>query len=135
MVQMPCPELLHLGLDRRVEKGRSPSIEAEDTRIARCMAEEDSQSLCREIAASLAFQLAEYRKNGFEVAGLLGINGSPTCGVETTWFDGREQDGHGVLIRTIEAELEWKCPSVAMRGIKAYRPKEAADAVRELLDR
>ena len=85
MLQMPCPELLCLGLDRQVEPGLHPTVEAEDTRVAQRMTEEQARTICRKIVDDLVYQLVEYRKNGFELVGVLGINGSPTCGVETTW--------------------------------------------------
>ncbi len=134
IIQMPCPELLYLGLDRQVDRGKCSTVEEEDTRIAQRMAGENGKALCREIANSIVFQVEEYRKNGFEIMGLVGINGSPTCGVETTWFNGQEQDGPGVLIKILSDDLNQRCLSISMRGIKAYEPQKAAATVAELLD-
>ena len=97
LIQMPCPELLCLGLDRQVEKGSKTTIESEDTRVALKMNEEQSVSICQEIIDALTYQLGEYRKNGYKILGAIGINGSPTCGVETTWSNEREMAGAGFL--------------------------------------
>ena len=39
MIQMPCPELLHLGLDRQVKIEYNLVIEEEDPRIDECTAQ------------------------------------------------------------------------------------------------
>jgi predicted secreted protein len=133
LVQMPCPELLFLGLDRQVDRSSDATFAAEDTRIAGRMAEPAAQALCNEIANNLVYQIGEYRKHGFEIVGLVGINGSPTCGVETTWRDDQDQAGPGALIQALIRELERKGYSLPMRGIKAYEPRNALAAVMELL--
>jgi predicted secreted protein len=133
IVQLPCPELLLLGLDRQAIAAACPTVPAEDTRIARRMVEEAGQTLCREIARSLVYQIAEYRKNGFEIVGMVGINGSPTCGVETTWSNDREHAGQGVLIQALCEELDRRGYAIPLRGIKAYEPQQATAIVMDLL--
>jgi predicted secreted protein len=133
IIQMPCLELQYLGLARQAERGADSTVEAEDTRIARRMAEEAGRTLCREMAGRLVRQVAEYEANGFEVVGLIGINGSPTCGVDTTWSEGRELRGQGVFIQELADELEKRSLSIPMRGIKAYEPQAAVSVVTELL--
>jgi predicted secreted protein len=132
IIQMPCPELLYLGLDRQADRSSNATVAAEDTRIAGRMAEPAAQTLCREIANNLAYQIGEYHKHGFEIVGVVGINGSPTCGVETTWRDDQDQEGSGVLIQALIRELDRKGLSLPMRGIKAYEPQNALRAVMEL---
>lgn len=39
IIQMPCPELLYLGLDREVDPRMSRTVESEDTRVAKRMKE------------------------------------------------------------------------------------------------
>jgi predicted secreted protein len=129
IVQMPCPELLHLGLDRQVDPGAAVTVESEDTRVAQRMNEEPARALCREIAAGFVYQIREYKKNGFEVLGVIGINGSPTCGVETNWADGEEQNAPGVFIRALSAALEEAGITLPMRGVKVYQPEKAVEAI------
>lgn len=133
IIQMPCPELLALGLDRGAEEGANPTVESEDTRIAIRMKEAKAQSICQEIVNNIIRQLEEYRKHGFEIVGLVGINGSPTCGVETTWSDNEEREAPGLFIETLVKELEKRDISIKMRGIKAIEPGEALTAVKQLL--
>jgi predicted secreted protein len=133
LLQMPCPELLCLGLDREVEQGANPSVESEDTRIALRMAEGDARAMCQEMVDGLVVQIEEYHKNGFDILGVVGINGSPTCGVESTWADNREKEGPGLFIHLLQASLAARGTSLEMRGIKAYEPKEAVRTLRDLL--
>ena len=133
IVQLPCPELLYLGLDRRVDRNAATTIESEDTRVAERMADAQGRALCRELAGQLGYQVEEYRKNGFDVIGLVGINGSPTCGVETTWSNGREEQGAGIFIQMLTAECHQKEVPLSMRGVKAYEPRRAVAVVMELL--
>ena len=132
IVQMPCPELLYLGLDRQVDKDAATTIESEDTRVAQRMNEELGRTLSRRLARNLVHQIDEYERNGFQVVGLLGINGSPTCGVESIWADAAEKPGAGVFIQSIQEECRRKNISLPMRGIKAYEIPSALDAIREL---
>jgi predicted secreted protein len=129
---MPCPELLALGLDREVEKGTQPTVESEDTRIAVRMAEQPARSLCQKLVDEVLFQIEEYQKNGFDVAG---INGSPTCGVESTWSDGQEREGPGVFVHALQASLAARDIALPMRGIRAYDPDEAVRTLDDLLRR
>lgn len=132
IIQMPCPELLYLGLDRQAERGASTTIESEDTRVAQRMVEEQGQALCQEIVHDLVYQIEEYRHNGFEVIGIVGINGSPTCGVEISWSNGRAASGPGVFIQLLEEECHRRAIDVPMRGIRAYEPAAAVSVISEL---
>lgn len=128
IVQMECPEMLHLGLDRQTDPAASPSVAAEDTRIARRMEEAAAQDIVEGIARHVVAQIADYRCHGFSVIGLLGINGSPSCGVETTWRDDHEPAGYGQLVAALARQLEAKGLSIPMRGIRSSDP-EAAQAI------
>lgn len=133
LVQLPCPELLYLGLDRGKAAGSAATVEAEDTRVARRMGEAGARALCRQLVAGIVYQLEEYRKHGFEVAGLVGINCSPTCGVETTWSDDREHAGQGVFTKLLGDELAARGLAVKAAGIKAREPEQAVRAIAALL--
>jgi predicted secreted protein len=133
ILQMPCPELLCLGLDRETKREAHPSIEEEDTRIAIRMKERKARAACRKIVDDLVFQIEEYKKNGFGIVGVIGINGSPTCAVEMTWSDNREKEGPGVFISLLMEELGKRSISVPMKGIKALEPKKSVASLREFL--
>jgi predicted secreted protein len=134
ILQMPCPELLCLGLDRQVEAGIHPTVESEDTRVAQRMVEDQTQTLCHGLVSDLVYQVEEYQRNGFTLVGIIGINGSPTCGIETTWANDREEQGPGVFIKMLNEESQKRCISLPMQGIKAHESQQALAAVKVLLD-
>jgi len=131
IVQLPCPELLALGLDRQADPGLPSTVESEDTRVASRMSEEDAAGVCRRIANDVVQQIQEYVRNGFEAAGVLGINGSPTCGVETNWRDGDEAPGPGVFVSCLQERLRLAGISIQFRGIKARESQQAVMAAGE----
>jgi predicted secreted protein len=66
LIQLPCPELLHLGEDR------PPTTREEyDT--------PEFRSLCKTLLHNPMMQIKEYQHHGYEILGILGINESPTC--------------------------------------------------------
>jgi predicted secreted protein len=133
ILQLPCPELVCLGLDRGTERGTVTSVEAEDTRIGRRMSEEGSRRTCRNLVSGVVQQLDEYRKHGFEIVGLVGINGSPSCGVETTWSESEEVAGPGVFIKVLQETCAGT--PLPMVGIKASSPIHATEQIRRLVSR
>ena len=133
VIQMPCPEMLCFGLDRQTDLNAQPSVEAEDTRIAIRLSEPAYRRMMQEMVEQLLFQILEYRKHGFEVLGVLGINGSPSCAVEQTWVADAPQEGSGVFIEILMATLEKNDIHLPMRGIRAAEPGHAVAAVRALV--
>ena len=134
MLPMACPEMLHLGLDREADSAARPSVASEDTRIARRMTEPAAQAIIAQIADSTAQQVADYRRHRFSVIGILGINGSPSCGVETTWRDDVEPPGYGELIRALMERLGSIGEPVPGRGIRSSDPARAVETLRGLID-
>ena len=118
IVQMNCPELCCLGLDRGNVHGAERPVVEENTRIRRAM-EEDGPRQKREALADLvAEQVQEYHKYGFQVLGIVGANRSPNCGVETTSDFDREVEGRGAFMEAIAQRLEAAGISVPMLGLK-----------------
>jgi predicted secreted protein len=134
IIQMPCPEFFRLGLDRQTDSLSNPTVESEDTRIAKIMADQESRQICERMADDVLYQVEEYIKNGFQVIGLLGINGSPTCGIETTWADFQELKGFGAFIKILDSKLTEKGIKLKMKGIKANDPVLALKAANSLID-
>ena len=66
ILQFPCPEMAFLG------EARPPKTKEEyDT--------PDYRTLCQQLAAPLVKQVVDYRNNGYQILGLLGIGESPSC--------------------------------------------------------
>ena len=115
IVQMPCPELMVLGLNRGHIAIRS-GLESIPAREA-----------IRKLGEALAFQVRQYRDAGVTVLGVLGKNGSPACGVEkTSRSDGQGPiDGQGVFIELLRDELRRNGGEVPVAGTMDSEPGAA----------
>ena len=101
MVQMPCPELECLGLDRtgRIKGGQDLGIR--ETLLG------EAAEACRALVKGVLREVREYRKHGFEVVGVIGNDGSPACGVDFTHYLGRGfAPGRGAFITMLQEELQ-----------------------------
>ena len=134
IVQMPCPELLCLGLDRgNIDGAGSPVVE-ENTRIRMMMGRKSAADKMRRLVGDLVWQISEYRQYGFDIRGIIGVNRSPSCGVETTSKDNREVKGEGVFIEAIRNELGTKGMHPKIVGIKALKMEQAIESIKKLID-
>lgn len=97
VVQLPCPELCCLGLDRGDPKGGERPVVAENTRIRRAMGQPEASARLRELTDQVVWQIREYQKHGFAVLGIVGVDRSPCCGVNTTSDQDRELPGRACL--------------------------------------
>lgn len=110
IIQLPCPELPVGGCKRW-----AATIEQYDTPHYR--------EACEILAEEIAMQVREYLRCGYQVGPLIGIDGSPSCGVlETTsgpWGGYADAEryaeilaeksrvsGTGVFMRSLAARLE-----------------------------
>lgn len=119
IVQMNCPELCCLGLDRGDVHGAERAIVVENTRIRRQMQQQPAAG--RHSGAGRTGPVAdfEYEAHGFTVCGIIGMNRSPCCGVDTTSDRDQEIAGQGVFISAIQSALQTAGYSIPMVGIKA----------------
>ncbi|HBM14812.1 MAG TPA: hypothetical protein DD381_00450 [Lentisphaeria bacterium] len=132
IVQMPCPELLLMGIDRQCKSGTHPSIESEKDRVSLKMNDAEGKKFCESLAENMILQIEEYQKNDFKVLGIVGVNKSPTCGVETTWSDGQKRKGRGVFLDILSTHLNNKKIKIPIIGIKTEEPEKALEAVSKL---
>jgi len=70
--QLPCPEFSYLGLPRE------PMTRDQYKEI------EGFVAFCRELAKDVADYIKKLKSSGFEIKGIIGIAGSPSCGVIQT---------------------------------------------------
>jgi predicted secreted protein len=114
VLQMPCPELYCLGLDRsgRMRDGK-------DIGIREALLESEGREGCLQLVDSVMVDVREYGKHGFEIVGVVGNDGSPACGVATTHYvDGSERPGAGafmMMLRQALVEAGFNVPFVALR--------------------
>lgn len=90
IIQMPCPEFLCLGLEKELY-GEIPASE-----LRECF---------RNIATGVVDQVQAYLELGYEIAGIIGMNPSPSCGVEVS-------KGKGTMLGLDRDTSEVKEPGV-----------------------
>jgi predicted secreted protein len=66
IIQLPCPELKHLGLNR-------PPLSKEDYDNL------EYRQLCSQLAENIVEEILVYKKENYRIIGLIGIQESPTC--------------------------------------------------------
>lgn len=71
IIQLPCPETTYLG-----GKRWGMTREQYDTPFYR--------RHCRQLLSPYVEQLLDYRRNGCSIEAVIGIDGSPSCGVHST---------------------------------------------------
>ena len=122
IVQLPCPELMVLGLRR----GR----QALPSRTIRGRLEmEESQVRLKHLVDQVVYQIKEYQAQGFQVIGILGKNESPTCGVRTTLQMRVRGEAEGVFIRLLRQGLKAEGLDVGVQGIDGHCQQLAIDWV------
>ena len=134
IIQMPCPELLCLGLDRGDPHGEERNVVVENTRIRKALKEESSYKKIDSLVDQVVFQIEEYLKHDFMVKGIIGVNRSPSCGVETTSMNKEEVPGKGVFIDTLEEKLSEKEIDIKIIGVKTSEIDKSIDKVKRLLN-
>lgn len=134
IIQMPCPETLCLGLDRGDIHGGEREVVVENTRIRQEVEKTTSTEIINNFVNQIIFQIEEYIKNEFKIVGIIGINRSPSCGVNTTSKNNQEVAGEGVFIEILRKALEEKGIIIDMIGIKACETEKALIDVKRLLD-
>jgi predicted secreted protein len=122
IIQLPCPELLVLGLGRDRDV---PPLETIDEGLEL----PEAQVRLARLIDEIIFQIKEYQWQGFHIVGILGKNGSPSCGVETTSVRSRFGPGEGVFIRLLEQRLKAESLDIDVKGIDDHRQQEAVDWV------
>ena len=78
------------------------------------------------------YQIEEYLKNRFSILGVVGINRSPSCGVETTSMNNEEVGGMGLFMKAIHGELSDRGIPVHMIGIKTSQRDKSLARLKEL---
>jgi predicted secreted protein len=131
LIQLPCPEFLQYGARRW-----GHTCDQFDNVFFR--------DYCRRMLGPVLVQIQEYLENPeeFELLGVLGIDGSPSCGVKYTcrapWggeFSGRDvtdllkscklSEGSGVMITILGEMLAQKGITMRMEGLFAPQPERA----------
>lgn len=132
IIQLPCPEIMCLGLDRRDIRGGERQVVVENTRIRYELKKRDSIRIINDLVEQIMLQINEYIKNGFNILGIIGVNRSPSCGVNTTSENNQEVPGEGIFINILRKELEMKQIKINMIGIKGSETRKALEFIESL---
>ena len=131
--QMPCPELMCLGLDRGDVRGGERLVVIENTRIRRELEREDISGKIETYVEQTVHQIEEYLRHGFSVLGIIGVDRSPSCGVATTSDENREIPGRGLFMQRLSEELESRNLAISLIGTKGSRVQNALVDIQMML--
>jgi len=133
IIQLPCPELMSLGLDRNDKNGSSREILEENSRIRILMESKVKLEMLKKLTEPVVYQVEEYIKYGFDIIGLIGINRSPSCGIESTSINNKEEKGKGIFVDVLLKELAKKRIRIKAVGVKTSEVQESINVVKQLL--
>lgn len=120
IIQLPCPELLYRGLSRK-----PASRNSYDT--------PEFRRICREIADQAVKLARGYEQEGVRVMAYLGVEGSPSCGVEWTHFKEDEAEkGSGVFTEALSEAMGKAGIQIMFLGLPE---KEKYGEIEELLEK
>ncbi|MBU1109958.1 MAG: DUF523 domain-containing protein [Candidatus Riflebacteria bacterium] len=71
IIQLPCPEMTFIGLKRWGMTREQYDIPT-------------YKNHCRNILMPIVYQIQDYLLNGYIIEGIVGVDGSPSCGVNNT---------------------------------------------------
>ncbi len=139
IIQLPCPELTLYGTKRW-----GHVKEQFDTPYFR--------EHCREIFGPYLRQIKDYLSSDYQIIGLIGVDGSPSCGVnktcssnrwggeflETTSIQDKIEDldysnNSGVFIEEIRQVLNREEIDIPLLAIDETEPKKSKEKIKELL--
>ncbi|MBN1458655.1 MAG: hypothetical protein JXA57_03905 [Armatimonadetes bacterium] len=128
VVQMPCPELHCLGLDRsgRLRAGK-------DIGIREALLEGKGESACDRLVALVLRDVNEYLQHGFEVIGVIGNDGSPACGVNITSYLEGEASGEGAFMMKLRKELTTRGLDLPFVALRDHEWAERTAEIKKLL--
>ena len=128
IVQMSCPELIYAGVSRQPQ-----TKDQYDTAMFR--------SHCRKIANEIVDQIQDYEKCGISTEIVIGVDGSPSCGVNETSKGSTCENmskhervkGSGILIEELHFALKERKISIPFYGIRYERLAEDLANIEKLL--
>lgn len=118
IAQYPCPELGCLGL------GREGLIYDQLSSVA-------CRRYLRSLARDIVYQISQYRKHGFKVPAVLGIDCSPSCGVNCHAYNGAKP-GKGAFMEELSEALKKAGIEIALIGVADEKPEEALAELKSL---
>jgi predicted secreted protein len=119
IVQMPCPEAQCLGLEKTGWASKPTA---------------DIRACFHNVAVGVADQIQEYLGFGYQIVAIIGMNPSPSCGVEVTKGKGTmlglnrdtsEIEGSGVFFEELKSLIKERgLPPLPIWGVRRTLPGE-----------
>jgi predicted secreted protein len=114
IIQISCPETYCLGLGRF------------DVRVG--LEHPAGMERLRRLIDDLIFTIREYLFQGMEVVGIIGKEGSPSCGVSQTWYNETGHGpGQGVFIRELKKTLSQEHLDIPVIGVADHEQEKAIE--------
>jgi len=125
MIQGPCPEFEILGLGRRGQTAEKMfgGYEHADGEIYDQLSVPDNRRQLTAFAESLVSKAQRYLEHDFEIVAILGVGGSPACGVNVTYYE-QLRPGKGAYIEEVEAALDRAGLSIPLVEVNDLKPEE-----------
>jgi predicted secreted protein len=118
IIQMPCPELGCLGLGR-------------EGLIYDQLSAYGNRRYLKALARDVAYQTRQYLKHDFRVLGILGINCSPSCGVDCHAYNGAKP-GKGAFMEELTEELRADGLDIPLVGVADEAVEKAIPKIERL---
>lgn len=134
IMQLRCPELFCLGLNRMDDLGYDRDVVVENSRIRTLLEGEANLWKIRNYVTEILYEVSEYQKHGFHILGIIGVNRSPSCGIDTTSKGDREIRGVGVFMKELKTGLENQGMEIPMVGTKTSDKDGSVKAVQALIE-
>ena len=110
IIQMPCPHLILLQEKEKCKKSFNNNDNLDDS-----WKSSDLSYLYSKHLNSYMMQVDEYKKQGFKIAGLIGVRKSPTCTLKS--LSGESKSGQGVFMNILKQKLEDRDIRISMANI------------------
>jgi len=110
IIQMPCPELTYAGILRKSQTKNQYG----DAKF---------RNHCRKIAEEIVEQIQEYSKGKIKTRIIIGVDGSPNCGITDS----------GILIEELRSMLKKKGLTVPFYGIRYERLSEDLNNLEKMI--
>lgn len=120
IIQMPCPEIRFEGIRRKpAGKTRYDTVEY--------------RRLCRGIAEEVVSFIEDMIDEGYDVLGIMGVENSPSCGVNYVIERRWRVKGRGVFMEELEGVLRERELDIPLIGLDIYRVEKTLGELEELL--
>jgi len=124
IVQMPCPEIEHLGVSGPTGEDTKEQYDTPGYRAC-----------CLQLAQHIVGQAQQYVNAGCQVVCVLGVEGSPSCSVTTVPTRNGPAEGSGAFFEILLAEFRKADVGIPVVGIpEAADMTQALAQVRRTLD-